>query len=87
MITKKQRRFDVYLPSVHGRKWIGSSNNLMRAMNIGSTDGCKELGCPCCTYEIYDNRLKTDDISYIIKEVMKREKMLEERRRNSQINN
>lgn len=69
---EKQRRFDVYYPSVHGRKWIGASNNLMNAMAIGEKDGCRELGCPCGKYEIYDNKLKTNDIKEIIKNNMKR---------------
>ena len=48
-------------------------------MSIGQEYGCKELGCPCGMYEIYDNKLKTNNITYMIKDVMKREK-----RRNQQ---
>lgn len=76
---EKRRRYDVYRPSVHGRKWIGASNILERAMSIGQEYGCKELGCPCGMYEIYDNKLKTNNITYMIKGVIKREK-----RRNQQ---
>lgn len=76
---EKRRRYDVYRPSVHGRKWIGASNILERAMSIGQEYGCTELGCPCGMYEIYDNKLKTNNITYMIKDVMKREK-----RRNQQ---
>ena len=53
MKTKeKQRRFDVFYPTVHGRKWIGASNILPNAMAIGEREGCRELGCPavCMRY-------------------------------------
>ena len=81
MITKKQRRFDVFYPTVHGRKWIGASNKLTNAMAIGEREGCRELGCPCGMYEIYDNKLKTDNVTDMAKDVMKSEKRREERRK------
>lgn len=69
---EKQRRFDVYYPSVHGRRWIGASNNLMNAMAIGEKGGCREYDCPCGRYEIYDNKLKTNDIKEMIKYDLRR---------------
>ena len=82
MKTKeKQRRFDVFYPTVHGRKWIGASNILPNAMAIGEREGCRELGCLCGMYEIYDNKLKTDNVTVMVKNVMKSEKRREERRK------
>ena len=82
MKTKeKQRRFDVFYPTVHGRKWIGTSNKLTNAMAIGERDGCRELSCPCGMYEIYDNKLKTDNVTDMAKDVMKSEKRREEMRK------
>lgn len=69
---KKQRRYDIYKPSVHGRTWIGSSNNLIKAIAIGEKFGCRVLDCPCCNYEIYDNRLKTDDVTLMIHKMIKK---------------
>ena len=82
MKTKeKQRRFDVFYPTVHGRKWIGASNKLANAIAIGEREGCRELGGPCGMYEIYDNKLKTGNVTVMAKDVMKSEKRREERRK------
>lgn len=71
MVTKeKLRRFDVYYPSVHVRKWIGSSNILVNAITIGERFGCRAFDCLCCKYEIYDNKIKTSDIQAMIKNVV-----------------
>ena len=70
IVMEDKRRFDVYKPSVHGRKWIGASNKLNRAMAIGERLGCRERGCPCGKYEIHDNKLKTDDVFIMIKSIM-----------------
>ena len=50
-------------------------------MAIGEREGCRELGCPCGMYEIYDNKLKTDNVTVMVKDVMKSEKRREERRK------
>ena len=66
---------------VHGRKFIGSSDDLMEAIMQGERKGCQTLGCPCGKYEIYDNKLKTDNVTVMVKDVMKSEKRREERRK------
>ncbi|MDE6149002.1 MAG: hypothetical protein K2F81_02770 [Ruminococcus sp.] len=57
---------------MHGKKWIEASNDLVSAMTIGEKLGCRELGCSCGKYEIYDNKLKTSDIQVMIKNVIKK---------------
>lgn len=71
IIVENQKRFEVFRPSVHGKKKIGSTNNLIRAITIGDMYGCREPGCPCCKYEIYDNKLHTSDIEVMIKNVLR----------------
>ena len=61
-----ERRFDVYYTLVHGRKWIGASNNIVRAMAIGRKLGCYDPECLCQKYVLYDNKLKTDRISEML---------------------
>ena len=73
IIMTKLKRYDVYSPRVHGRKWIGSSDDLIRAMMLGDNKGCRTLGCPCGKYEIYDNKLRTGNIRKIIKYKIMRE--------------
>ena len=73
IIMTKLKRYNVYSPRVHGRKWIGSSNDLMRAIMQGEKKGCQTLGCPCGKYEIYDNKLRTNNIQKIIKYKIMRE--------------
>ncbi len=50
-------------------------------MAIGEREGCRELGCPCGMYEIFDNKLKTDNVTVMAKDVIKSEKRREERRK------
>ena len=70
---KKLKRYNEYSPGVHGRKLIGSSNDLMEAIMQGERKGCQILGCPCGKYEIYDNKLRTNNIQKIIKYKIMRE--------------
>ena len=59
---------------MHGRKWVGASNNLNRAIAIGERKGCRIYGCPCGKYSIYDNKLKTDNVQKMIMDMMGQKK-------------
>ena len=39
---KKLKRYNVYSPRVHGRKLIGSSDDLMEAIMQGEKKGCQD---------------------------------------------
>lgn len=66
------QRFNIY--HAHDDKLIGMADNLEQAISIGEEKGCRDNYCPCRRYIIYDTVLKTDDVTEMVKERIKREK-------------
>ena len=65
-------RYDIY--HTHTRALIGTADTIEQAILIGEEKGCRDNYCPCRRYIIYDTVLKTDDVTEMVKERIKREK-------------
>ena len=57
-----------------GGKWIGAYNKLLNAMAIWGKEGCRGLIVLAVCIEIFDNKLKTDNVTVMAKDVIKSEK-------------
>jgi hypothetical protein len=68
------KRFVTYRASVHGKTYIGDSDTLENAIAVGINGGCKNPGCECEKYIIWDRKLKTDDIGLMFADTHKKAK-------------
>jgi hypothetical protein len=68
------KRFVTYRASVHGKTYIGDSDTLEKAIDVGITGGCRNSGCLCEKYIIWDRKLETDDIGLMFADTHKKAK-------------
>ena len=68
---KFKERFIVY--HSHYTKVIGRTDKIEVALHIGEQYGCRDFDCLCCHYYVYDRKLKTNDITKIVKGLIKEE--------------